>query len=84
MALLCGNLLRHLGIRNRRGLKNGYSVHLQEVTGKGFGRRDIVIEYGKTRIVLEAKIGTQRYPLSNKSPSTSLNPPYGTNTTKDG
>ena len=55
---LCGNLLRHLGIRNRRGLKNGYSVHLQEVTGKGFGRRDIVIEYGKSRIVMEAKIGS--------------------------
>ena len=55
---LCSKLLKLLGIRNRRGLKDGYLVHLQEVTGKGFGRRDIVIEYGKTRIVLEAKIGT--------------------------
>ena len=56
--VLCGNLLKLLRIRNRRGLKDGYFVHLQEVTDKGFGRRDIVIEYGKTRIVLEAKIGT--------------------------
>ncbi len=55
---LCSKLLKLLGIRSRRGLKDGYLVHLQEVTGKGFGRRDIVIEYGKTRIVLEAKIGT--------------------------
>ena len=54
---LCSNLLKLLSIPNRRGLKNGYSIHLQEVTGRGFGRRDIVIEYAKTRIVLEAKIG---------------------------
>ena len=53
---LCRKLLKHLGIRNRKGLKSGYSVHLQEVTGKEFGRRDIVIEYRKTRIVPEAKI----------------------------
>ena len=41
----------------RRLLKDGYSVHLQEVTGVGFGRRDIVIEANSTRVVFEAKIG---------------------------
>ena len=41
----------------RRSLDSDYSVHLQEVTAPGFGRRDIVIEDSEMRIVLEAKIG---------------------------
>ena len=54
----CKDLLKLLRIRNRNTLNDGYSVHLQEVTGKGFGRRDVVIEFGKTRVVIEAKVGS--------------------------
>ena len=53
----CTELVRHLRVAPRQALKSVYSVHLQEVTGSGFGRRDIVIENDRTRIVLEAKIG---------------------------
>ena len=53
----CTELVRHLRIAPRQTLSSVYSVHLQEVTGSGFGRRDIVIEDDRTRIVLEAKIG---------------------------
>ena len=53
----CAKLIRHLGVTPRRRLKPGYSIHLQEVTGKGFGRRDVVIQDDSMRIVLEAKIG---------------------------
>ena len=53
----CTELVRHLRIAPRLTLKSTYSIHLQEVTGPGFGRRDIVIEDDNTRIVLEAKIG---------------------------
>ncbi len=53
----CAKLIRHLRIAPRHTLKPDYSVHLQEVTDTGFGRRDIVIEDIETRIVLEAKIG---------------------------
>ena len=53
----CTELVRHLRIAPRQTLKSVYSVHLQEFTGSGFGRRDIVIEDDRTRIVLEAKIG---------------------------
>ena len=55
---LCTKLMRTLGINLRRPLVDDYSVHLQEVTAPGFGRRDIVIEVsGKIRVVLEAKVG---------------------------
>ena len=53
----CSRLLRILGTGFRGFLGNDYSVHLQEVTGKGFGRRDVVIESGDIRVVLEAKVG---------------------------
>ncbi len=54
---LCANLVRTLGIKLRPPLGNDYSIHLQEVTEPGFGRRDIVIEIsGKMRVVLEAKV----------------------------
>ncbi len=54
---LCAKLVRYLRVALRRPLKPDYSVFLQEVTGAGFGRRDIVIEDERLRIVLEAKIG---------------------------
>ena len=54
---LCAKLVRLLRVSPRRPPKPGYSVHLQEVTAPKFGRRDIVIEDGRMRIVLEAKIG---------------------------
>ena len=53
----CAKLVRRLHVAGRNTLKPGYSVHLQEVTDRRFGRRDIVIEDGEMRIVLEAKIG---------------------------
>ena len=53
----CAELVRCLRVAPRHPLGSGYSVHLQEVTAPGFGRRDIVIEDGGMRIVLEAKIG---------------------------
>lgn len=53
----CAELVRRLRVAPRRTLGSNYSVHLQEVTAQGFGRRDIVIEDGGMRIVLEAKIG---------------------------
>ena len=54
---LCTKLLRLLRITPRRSLEAGYSVFLQEVTDSGFGRRDVVIQDSRMRIVLEAKIG---------------------------
>ena len=53
----CAKLVRRLRVAPHHPLSPDYSVHLQEVTAPGFGRRDIVIEDGGTRIVLEAKIG---------------------------
>ena len=53
----CTKVVRTCGISPPRGLRNDYSVHLQEVTARGFGRRDLVIEGGNMRVVLEAKIG---------------------------
>ena len=53
----CAKLVRRLRIVSRHTLKPDYSVHLQEITGSGFGRRDIVIQDSETRIVLEAKVG---------------------------
>lgn len=55
--VFCAKLLKELvGVPGRR-LKDGYSVHLQEVTERSFGRRDIVVEGNGVRIVLEAKVG---------------------------
>ena len=45
-----------MGVAYRKPLKPDYSILLQEVTDPGFGRRDIVIEDGRLRIVLEAKV----------------------------
>ena len=56
-ARLCAALVRLCGAAPARSIGPDYSIHLQEVTGKGFGRRDIVIEAPGTRIVIEAKIG---------------------------
>ena len=53
----CAKLVQSLHLAGLNTLKPGYSVHLQEVTDRRFGRRDIVIEDGEMRIVLEAKIG---------------------------
>ena len=53
----CAELVRRLHLAGHNPLKPGYSVHLQEVTDRRFGRRDIVIEDGEMRIVFEAKIG---------------------------
>ena len=53
----CAQLIRRLRVAPRQTLKSDYSVHLQEVTGPGFGRRDIVIKDDRIRIVLEAKVG---------------------------
>lgn len=54
---LCAELVRLCGVKPTRSFKNDYAVHLQEVTDRSFGRRDVVIEAGKVRIVIEAKIG---------------------------
>ena len=53
----CRTFVRRLRLAPRRPIGEDYSVRLQEVTGRGFGRRDIVIESDDTRIVIEAKIG---------------------------
>ena len=50
MVRLCG-----VG-RVPRSFRDTYTVHLQEVTDRRFGRRDIAIESSDLRIVLEAKI----------------------------
>ena len=55
----CAEVLRLCGIkRPKRFLRDAYTIHLQEVTEKGYGRRDVVIEASDIRVVLEAKIGT--------------------------
>ena len=55
--VFCAKLLSGLKVVTRRRFNDGYSVHLQEVTDRSFGRRDIVVECNGTRIVLEAKVG---------------------------
>ena len=55
--MLCVELVRLCGVKAPQSFKHDYAVHLQEVTDPRYGRRDIVIEAGKVRIVLEAKIG---------------------------
>lgn len=53
----CAKIIR-LFVHDRRKRSNpDYSIFLQEVTGLGFGRRDIVIQGSEERIVVEAKIG---------------------------
>ena len=53
----CKKIVRLIGVRVPSGFERDYSVHLQEVTGPGYGRRDIAIVAGKMRIVIEAKVG---------------------------
>ena len=55
----CIDLLRLFGVARPTTLDSTYSVHLQEVTDRKqkFGRRDIVVDAGERRIVVEAKIG---------------------------
>ena len=53
----CTKLLRSFGLSLPRTFVHSYAVHLQEVTDKGFGRRDIVVAADGIRIVIEAKIG---------------------------
>ncbi len=53
----CVKVVRLCGIKAPRRLRDAYTVHLQEVTDRRFGRRDIVIEADNLRVVLEAKIG---------------------------
>lgn len=53
----CAKVIRACGIRLPRAFHESYYVLLQEVTGAGYGRRDIVIEADDFRIVFEAKIG---------------------------
>ena len=43
-ATFCAQLMRQFRIAPPKTLNAGYSVHLQEVTNPGYGRRDIVIE----------------------------------------
>ena len=50
-------LIRRVGVAVPRAFERDYSVHLQEITGRGYGRRDIAIVAGKMRIVIEAKVG---------------------------
>ena len=56
-ATFCAQLMRQFRIAPPKTLNAGYSVHLQEVTNPGYGRRDIVIETDEMRVVFEAKIG---------------------------
>ena len=54
---LCVELVSLCGVKPSRAFKDQYTIRLQEVTDSKFGRRDIVIEAAKVRIVIEAKIG---------------------------
>lgn len=53
----CAKLLRSFALSLPQGFGRDYAVHLQEVTGRGYGRRDIVVSAQGIRIVIEAKIG---------------------------
>ena len=55
--VFCAELVRRSGVAPRRSFKPDYAIHLQEVTAPGFGRRDIVIQGSRIRVVVEAKIG---------------------------
>ena len=53
----CVEVVRLCGVgRVPRNFRDTYTVHLQEVTDRRFGRRDIAIESSNLRVVLEAKI----------------------------
>ena len=56
--LFCVKVVRLCGIKASGRLRDSYTIHLQEVTDRRFGRRDIVIEAANLCVVLEAKIGT--------------------------
>ena len=53
----CAKVVRLLDVKPRLVFKSPYSVHLQEVSDRKSGRRDIVVQSGESRIVIEAKIG---------------------------
>ena len=53
----CAKLLGNLGSTWSKELSDSYSIHLQEVTGQGYGRRDVVVEDDNMRVVFEAKVG---------------------------
>ena len=53
----CKKIVRGIVDGVPRAFERDYSVHLQEVTGRGYGRKDIAIVAGKMRIVIEAKVG---------------------------
>ena len=55
--IFCAKLVRRFRLAPHKRFRHDYSIHLQEVSDSRFGRRDIVIEGSRTRIVLEAKIG---------------------------
>jgi len=56
-ASFCAEVVRRFRLAPPKALNAGYSVHLQEVTAPGYGRRDVVIATDEVRIVIEAKIG---------------------------
>ena len=56
-AAFCAEVVRKFRIASPETLSAGYSVHLQEVTAPGYGRRDVVIASDEVRIVFEAKVG---------------------------
>ena len=56
-AAFCAEVMRQFRIASPEALNAGYSVHLQEVTAPGYGRRDVVIASDEVRIVFEAKVG---------------------------
>ena len=53
----CAKLISKIGRAWSSELSDGHSVHLQEVTAQGYGRRDIVVETDNMRVVFEAKVG---------------------------
>ena len=74
----CAKIVRRFGVAPRKTFKRGYSIHLQEVTDPGFGRRDIVIEARGMRIVIEAKMVAPNLRLDSSS-SMQVNANYGIN-----
>ena len=61
---LCLKFVRQCGVKAQQSFKHDYTIRLQEVSGKGSGRRDIAIESAANgiRIVVEAKIGDAQPP----------------------
>jgi len=60
---LCSDILKYKNTFKKKNeitwdmLLKGYSIHLQEITERKGGRRDIVIDFPRLRAVIEAKIG---------------------------